>query len=556
MSSLPDLYQQVFQSLELGQQSESRNDYQVAQTQYSQSCQIFQQIIRYETDMQKQQLMRSQCHYYQQKIQQLGFLIQGNQFFESAISLEERKGDMSEVEKLYLQAADLLMKYLKLNEDPKIKSRVILILGRVEEIKAMCSSTDLKTLDLPTVDPNGALKMKPMNSTNSTPTMASPPPPSTPSPTSPPLAQSSDSLTPEEISVLRHSSFINGKCFQPWINGEESREKFRFDSPFCDSDGLLPLSQSQKQHHGIFMRPHEFLNPNQQPPVVIRTITPLAVTQDLVADCSFVCSLCIASAFEARHNNLRLITSLIYPQNNRGIPIYNPSGKYLVKLFYNGVYRKVVIDDRLPVTENTKRLLCSASKDPTELWVSLVEKAYMKLNGGYDFPGSNSGIDLHALTGWIPEQVFFEEDSSRPKSTSDQTRPTSVDFRQSEDRTWQRILSAHKFGDCLITISTGSLSPEEEERTGLVGGHAYAVLNVQSAGILRMLQVRNPWARQTWKGRFSSRDRDRWTPGLLAALNVKPEDFDKMDDEGIFWIDFTDCRTYFKSFFLNCNLLS
>lgn len=452
---------------------------------------------------------------------------------------------MGEVEKLYLQAADSFMKFLKVKEDPKIKSKVILILERVEEIKAMCSSTDLKTLDLPTIDPKDPLKKKPMQTANSTPAMASPPPPSPLSPTSPPQP-SSDSLTPEEISVLRHSSIINGKFFQPWINGEENKEKFRYDSPFCDADGLLPLSQSQRQHRAVYMRPHEFLSSDQQP-VVIRTITPLAVTQDLVADCSFVCSLCIASAFEARHNK-RLITSLIYPQNSRGIPIYNPSGKYLVKLFYNGVYRKVVVDDRLPVTESSRRLLCSASKDPTELWVSLVEKAYMKLNGGYDFPGSNSGIDLHALTGWIPEQVFFEEDS--PRKSGNQDAP--ADFRQSENRTWERILSAHKFGDCLITISTGPLSPEEEEQTGLVGGHAYAVLNVQSAGILRMLQVRNPWARQTWKGRFSSRDRARWTAGLLNALNVKPDDFDKMDDEGIFWIDFADCRTYFKSFFLNC----
>jgi calpain-7 len=71
--------------------------------------------------------------------------------------------------------------------------------------------------------------------------------------------------------------------------------------------------------------------------------------------------------------------------------------------------------------------------------VSLLEKAYMKVMGGYDFPGSNSSIDLSALTGWIPERVSIQADLGDPNAF------------------YKKLFKHFHNGDVLVTLATGDL---------------------------------------------------------------------------------------------------
>uniref|UniRef100_A0A4W3JZ96 Calpain 7 n=1 Tax=Callorhinchus milii TaxID=7868 RepID=A0A4W3JZ96_CALMI len=442
---------------------------------------------------------------------------------------EDEKGSVDEAVELYTEGVELCLKTANETSDEtlqvKLKQLARQALDRAEALKVSMSKTSLEkkqSTGKPSMPGRTLQPLGPDFSLNNKPQLSRNQQGSEPSP-------QGQRYTPEEIQVLRKTSKINGIEYVPFMS-VDLKERFAFPMPFSDRAGQLVLSPKQKALFSRWVRPDELSNN----PTMIYTVSSFSIKQTVVSDCSFVASLAISAAYERRYNK-KLITSIIYPQNRKGEPEYNPCGKYMVKLHINGVPRKVIIDDYLPVDYNGE-LLCSYSNNKNELWVSLIEKAYMKVMGGYDFPGSNSNIDLHALTGWIPERIAMHSDN--------QTFDHEGTFRM----LYQRF---HK-GDVLITTATGIMSEEEGEKWGLVPTHAYAVLDIREYKRLKFLQLKNPWSHLRWKGRYSDRDEKSWIPALQKYLNFDPKTAQKIDN-GVFWISWEDLCTYYDVIYLSWN---
>ncbi|CAF1269415.1 unnamed protein product [Adineta ricciae] len=88
---------------------------------------------------------------------------------------------------------------------------------------------------------------------------------------------------------------------------------------------------------------------------------------------------------------------------------YNPAGKYVVRLFFLGSWRKIIIDDTIPFDSKNQCLLPQTALS-YELWPMLLSKALLKIlsldfNTLHDFPEQNETSIIHSLTSWIPEPI-------------------------------------------------------------------------------------------------------------------------------------------------------
>lgn len=110
---------------------------------------------------------------------------------------------------------------------------------------------------------------------------------------------------------------------------------------------------------------------------------------------------------------------------------------------------------------------------------------------------------------------------------------------------WARIKASHDKGDVVITIGTGCISSEEEEATGLIGEHDYAIQSLDDADGQCRLLVKNPWCSgPVWQGSW------------FSTNPVAQEDASAEDEAGgntNVWVTLDDVQHNFESMYLNWN---
>ncbi|KAL2849170.1 hypothetical protein BJY01DRAFT_211165 [Aspergillus pseudoustus] len=339
---------------------------------------------------------------------------------------------------------------------------------------------------------------------------------------------STRSLTTREKIILLEGTKLNGFLFPPW----KADPGFGEFERTADEDGLftdkpdLHLSFLQRDIFAGWKRPHELLSDHVDqsgvPLAPVMTITGKTdLVQDVLTDCSVVASLCATTSRTERGIDENLLP-VVYPCIYGPKPELSPSGKYIFRFYFNGCFRKVVIDDRLPSSNDSRSLYMIDRNRANFIWPALVEKAYLKLRGGYEFPGSNSGTDLWVLTGWIPEQVFLHNDDV------------------TADQIWSRLFKSFHSGDVLLTIGTGKLTEKEQKEQGLVGEHDYAILDMKESKGRRRILVKNPWAGAdvVYPAYFTEQEHNPDSPSLSP---------------GSFWMDCGKVLQNFENLYLNWN---
>ncbi|XP_013069901.2 calpain-D-like [Biomphalaria glabrata] len=270
-----------------------------------------------------------------------------------------------------------------------------------------------------------------------------------------------------------------------------------------------------------WVRPQNIVVPDglRIPWVVYRTPMPEDISQGILGNCWFFSALAVLA------ERCHLVEHIVISKE------MCKEGVYQVRLCKDGLWKTILIDDYLPC--NSKNLIFAQARR-RQLWVPFIEKAMAKLYGSYEALVAGKCIEgLATLTGAPCESIPLQAEGTRGEDIC-------------ADLIWAKLLSCRDLNFLMgASCGGGNMNAKEEDfaQVGLRSKHSYSILDIQDLEGNKLVRLRNPWGRYSWKGAWSD-DSPKWKDVSEASRN-KLLSFG--EEHGVFWMEFSDLMRYFDS---------
>lgn len=220
-------------------------------------------------------------------------------------------------------------------------------------------------------------------------------------------------------------------------------------------------------------------------------------------------------------------------------------GKYYCGLLYFrfysfGNWTEILIDDYLPFYGHNKLIFARSPNiygkegEIREWWLPLLEKAYAKLEGGYEnLNGGFTAVSLTALTGGFCEEINLTEARGNEEKL--------CEILQLMKETWDH--------GGLICLGTENKS----YNNGIVKRHAYSVSKIVDVrGFRTLIKIRNPWGKTEWTGNVLQKYSDWQRAPQFLMKEIGYKNGKDAEDDGEFVMSIEDMIRHFGKVTL-CN---